>query len=501
MSKIIYNDEQLKQKQFEDVSNDVIEEIDARQENAKVYYPYFEIYRKLKSRQESSKYDLVSIFIAILSFLLYTGKLDNRRIRYEDICDFVKYFIKKEYGKNISDSENQELVNQLLDDAQNKGTNFTFLYYDLKTKKRKQRHIKYIEIKLDEDGELNYYITTQGIDFYLKTKEFPDSTQVTINLLLFRKQIEKGSFRFAYDTVRRLNIEVQRKIEQKESILEGLMYGGKEGIDAYNQYNQNVINQFAEEEELFTDVTEIIKNLYNDILNNDKVESLSTKEKESLDLIMKIQKELNKAVSEHTRLLREAISMTSKYDEISNMKIKGSFSQKFQFEKEFEKITEELTPDKLQYIVSPFLLPKISKEFNPIKAFEEQRLTKQKEEVINSEKMVFKEMETIDMLTQKRVENNMKFYFTVLVSLLKEKREVTLKDFADYIKQNFKEEYLYNSDFIPFVIYMNSKKKIVEDELFNQIPHKKVVVIPQKEDIELGNGLKVTDLLFIYEDK
>lgn len=52
MSKIIYNDEQLKQKQFEDVSNDVIEEIDARQENAKVYYPYFEIYRKLKSRQE-----------------------------------------------------------------------------------------------------------------------------------------------------------------------------------------------------------------------------------------------------------------------------------------------------------------------------------------------------------------------------------------------------------------------------------------------------------------
>ena len=501
MSKIIYNDEQLKQKQFEDVSNDVIEEIDARQENAKVYYPYFEIYRKLKSRQESSKYDLVSIFIAILSFLLYTGKLDNRRIRYEDICDFVKYFIKKEYGKNISDSENQELVNQLLDDAQNKGTNFTFLYYDLKTKKRKQRHIKYIEIKLDEDGELNYYITTQGIDFYLKTKEFPDSTQVTINLLLFRKQIEKGSFRFAYDTVRRLNIEVQRKIEQKESVLEGLMYGGKEGIDAYNQYNQNVINQFAEEEELFTDVTEIIKNLYNDILNNDKVESLSTKEKESLDLIMKIQKELNKAVSEHTRLLREAISMTSKYDEISNMKIKGSFSQKFQFEKEFEKITEELTPDKLQYIVSPFLLPKISKEFNPIKAFEEQRLTKQKEEIINSEKMVFKEMETIDMLTQKRVENNMKFYFTVLVSLLKEKREVTLKDFAEYIKQNFKEEYLYNSDFIPFVIYMNSKKEIVEDELFNQIPHKKVVVIPQKEDIELGNGLKVTDLLFIYEDK
>ena len=108
-------------------------------------------------------------------------------------------------------------------------------------------------------------------------------------------------------------------------------------------------------------------------------------------------------------------------------------------------------------------------------------------------------METIDILTQKRVENNMKFYFSVLVSLLKEKNEVKLKDFAEYIKENFKEEYLYNSDFIPFVIYMNNKKEIAEDELFDQIPHKKVIVIPQKEDLELGNGLKVTDLLFMYE--
>lgn len=496
----IYNEEQLKQKQFEDVAKDVIDEIDARQENIKVYYPYFEIYRKLKMRQESSEFDLISIFIAILSFLLYSGKLDSRKISYEDICEFTKYFVQKEYRKKLNKEENKNLVNIILDEAQNKGTNFTFYYYDLKTKTVKQRHLKYIEIKLNENGELNYYITTQGIDFYLKTKEFPDSTQITINLLLFRKQIEKGSFKYAYDTVRRLNIEVQRKIDQKENILEGLMYGGKEGILAFNRYHQEVINQFEEEEELFSDVTETIKNLYNDILKDEKVESLGEKEKNTINLIMKIQKELNKAVSEHTRLLKEAIAMTSKYDEIANMKLKSSFSQKFEFEKEFEKIVEKVgKPEKLRYIVAPFLLPKQIKEFNPMKCFEPQRLSKEPEEIVKNEEMKIVERKKIDDITKERVENNMKFYFRILVYLLEEKGELYLNEFADFIKTNGKEEYLYNQDFIPFVIYMNNKKQIDEDDLFREIPHKPIIVIPQKEDVDLGNSLKVTNLLFAIE--
>ena len=105
----IYNEEQLKQKQFEDVAKDVIDEIDARQENIKVYYPYFEIYRKLKMRQESSEFDLISIFIAILSFLLYSGKLDSRKISYEDICEFTKYFVQKEYRKKLNKNKNTAL--------------------------------------------------------------------------------------------------------------------------------------------------------------------------------------------------------------------------------------------------------------------------------------------------------------------------------------------------------------------------------------------------------
>ena len=262
--KEVFTAEDIKEQAYEEIIKDVIEEIDSREENLKVYYPYFVINKKLQD--EKTEIDLNSVFVAILSYLLYTGKLNNRKIEYQDIIDFTEYFIYKIYNKK---QENvKEIVNKILDVAQNNGNNFTYEYYSLKEKENKDRHIKYIEIKLGENGKLNYYITPQGIDFYLKTKEFPDSAQITINLLLFRKQIEKGSFNYAYDTIKRLNIEVKKKSEQKELVLEALMYGGKEGIEEYNKYHESVEGQINEEEELFGEV--LIPQAVFDELTSDK---------------------------------------------------------------------------------------------------------------------------------------------------------------------------------------------------------------------------------------
>ena len=331
--KEVFTAEDIKEQAYEEIIKDVIEEIDSREENLKVYYPYFVINKKLQD--EKTEIDLNSVFVAILSYLLYTGKLNNRKIEYQDIIDFTEYFIYKIYNKK---QENvKEIVNKILDVAQNNGNNFTYEYYSLKEKENKDRHIKYIEIKLGENGKLNYYITPQGIDFYLKTKEFPDSAQITINLLLFRKQIEKGSFNYAYDTIKRLNIEVKKKSEQKELVLEALMYGGKEGIEEYNKYHESVEGQINEEEELFGEVLELVDNIYNEYLAKNESNQLNEKEKQTISLIKKIEKELNKTINSHTKLLKEAIEMTKKHDEIIGMRARSAFSEKFKFEQEFEK--------------------------------------------------------------------------------------------------------------------------------------------------------------------
>ena len=495
----VYTEAELKKQAYAEIISDVIDEIDAREDNIKIYYPYFIISKKLKVESETYKIDLTNIFMALLSFLLYTGKLNNKKIEYNDIYEYIEYSIQAIYHKKFKEQQMKKIVNTILDVAQNNGNNFTFSYYSIKSKENKEKYIKYIEIRLGENGKLNYYITAQGIDFYLKTKEFPDAAQITINLLLFRKQIEKGSFNYAYDTVKRLNIEVKRKIEQKELILEGLMYGGKEGIKEYNRYHESVQEQFKEEEELFQEVSNLVKNIYTEYLAKEGTKNLNEKESKTLSLIRNIERELNKATSSHTKLLKDAIEMLKKHNEILDMRNKSAFSEKFKFEQEFEKlITQTDNPEKLLYFISPFLLPKKTKNFNPMKSLESQKIyTIEKEEEIKEKHQVH-EVETIDNITQKRVINNFKFYFQNLLALLKNRNSVTLQTLAKYIKENYEEKNLYNADFVSFIIYLNDKKEIKpnEDEIFAEFNFPTIKIKPEKDDIDLGNGLKITNITF-----
>ena len=57
---------------------------------------------------------------------------------------------------------------------------------------------------------------------------------------------------------------------------------------------------------------------------------------------------------------------------------------------------------------------------------------------------------------------------------------------------------MYNGDFIAFAIYLNRKKylKESEDEIFEEFHFPTITIIPKEEDIDLGNGLKITDMLF-----
>ena len=497
--KEVFTEEELKKQMYDEIIKDVINEIDDREDNIKIYYPYFVITRKLKAEEENFGFNLTGVFISLLSFLLYVGKLTGRKIEYNDIYEYIKYFVENVYNKKLEEDTLKKLVNLILDVAQNNGNNFIFTHYSLKEKTKKEKYIKYIEIKLGEDKKLNYYITAQGIDFYLKTKEYPDSLQVTMNLILFRKQIEKGSFNYAYDTVRKLNVEVRRKIEQKDLVLEGLMYGGKEGIREYTRYHEGVEEQFKEEEELFSEVSLLVNNIYNEYLNKENTKSINEKETKTLVLIRNIEKELKSAVSLHTKLLKEAIDMTKRHDEIISMRAKSAFSEKFKFEQEFEKVISKTNnPEKLLYFIYPFLLPKKIKMFNPMKSLENQKLSKQEKEEIIKEKMKVEEIETIDKITTKRVVSNFKFYFQNLLTLLKTRNEVTLKMFAEFITKNYGKKSLYNGDFISFVIYLNRKKylKQGEDEIFQEFNFPTIIIIPQKDDIDLGNGLKITNMYF-----
>ena len=142
----VFTEEELKEQMYNEIIKDVIDEIDDREENIKIYYPYFIITRKLKAEGENVGFDLTGVFIGLLSFLLYVGKLSGRKIEYKDIYDYIGYFIENVYNQKLKEDTLKQIVNLILDTAQNNGNNFLFTYYSLKEKEKKEKYIKYIEI-------------------------------------------------------------------------------------------------------------------------------------------------------------------------------------------------------------------------------------------------------------------------------------------------------------------------------------------------------------------
>ena len=84
------------------------------------------------------------------------------------------------------------------------------------------------------------------------------------------------------------------------------------------------------------------------------------------------------------------------------MRARSAFSEKFKFEQEFEKVISKTNnPEKLFYFISPFLLPKKLKSFNPMKSLESQKINQDKKEEEQKEKSQTHQIDTIDDITKK----------------------------------------------------------------------------------------------------
>jgi hypothetical protein len=202
--------------------HDFLEEVDLRMDQVQVYYPVMDLLRKRKTDQKLEKL-LPELSFLLLAYLIYEGKLKQRGITFQDLEVFLTKAWNEIQRDPTEPTNISELTMALLDGLQNGGRNFSLNTYNFKAGGFRERYVKFLDIKQGEDGVLRYYLTEQGVDFYLRTKEFPEETKITINLLLFQKQMEKGAFGYAYETVRRLNMEVQKKKDQKYALLEAVI--------------------------------------------------------------------------------------------------------------------------------------------------------------------------------------------------------------------------------------------------------------------------------------
>jgi hypothetical protein len=515
------------------LADDFMEEIDLRLEQIKVFQPIMEIMKRRKTDNEMLRY-VPELCFLILSYLIYEGKLKHRGIAFQTIQAFLKNALKIIFARDFENQTIRELTSEIMDALQNTGHNFVLNTFSFKTGSFREKFVKFIEIRQSGEGTLEYYITEQGVEFYLKTKEFPDETKITINLLLFQKQMEKGAFGFAYETVRRLNMEVQKKKDRKFTILESLMYGRLDHGEAYNDYHKSIIMQFEEEAELFDAAIKNVHDVFGEYVEKMNSGRLTAKEERAFTLIKIIEKEIGWAQTLHTELLKEAAKFTEEYDKTLALRRKSIFTERFNFQGEFEKlITRNENPGAVKYLFEPLLNPKIPKAFNPMRMFMPQRLARNwEEDKVTIENTIDADRDTLDKRVSHRVRESFVFYATNLLKTLKIDKKIYLTDFCDSIKEKYTDEILYNGDFISFLIELNREKKSGEytrtirfgdgnisssveeglksiEEVFLKayyildadcIIRKITVTSFPDEELELLPGLKITNMMFTGED-
>ncbi|MEW6624060.1 MAG: hypothetical protein AB1420_13180 [Bacillota bacterium] len=512
--------------------DDFLEELDMRLEQVKVYYPIMDMLRKRKI-EESSRL-VPELCFLIISYLIYEGKLKHKGVTFQNLAAFLSKALKRILAKDLEPEAVKELTAEILDGLQNGGRNFVLNVYNLKTSSFREKYVKFLEIRQSEEGELQYYITEQGVDFYLRTKEFPEETKITINLLLFQKQMEKGAFGFAYETVRRLNMEVQKKKDRKYSLLEALIYGRLDFGESYNSYHKSIVMQFEEEAELFNAALKNVRSAFSEYVERINNGEASEREVRTFTLIKIIEKEIGRAQTLHTELLKEAVGFTREYDKALGIRRKAIFTERFNFQGEFEKIiSQNKKPEALKYLFEPLMNPYIRKSFNPLRAFEPQRVLRgrpEDKESLGSD--IHADRVTMDDITRNRVKRSFIFYAVKLLEMLDTpEMQVCLPDFCSRLAEKYSEDSVYNGDFLSFIIEMNRDKKIgsysrtisfadgkiqmdeelkTMEEIFvkaalaahveGKISQVTVQSFPE-EEVELLPGLKITNMLFIGERK
>lgn len=515
------------------LAEDFIEETDSRLEQVKLFFPIMEILKKRKTEDEIPRY-VPELCFLVMAFLIYEGKLKHRGLTFQNIQTFLGKSLKKISAGDFNNQTIREITSEILDALQNGGRNFVLSTFSFKTGSFRDKFVKFIEVKQSGEGILEYFITEQGVEFFLKTKEFPEETKITINLLLFQKQMEKGAFGFAYETVRRLNMEVQKKKDRKFTILESLLYGRLDHGEAYRNYHKSIMMQFEEEAELFGAAVKNVRDVFDEYVEKMNSGNLTAREERAFKLIRIIEKEISRAQSLHTELLKEAAKFTEEYDRTLAIRRRSIFTERFNFQGEFEKlITGNENPGALKYLFEPLLNPKVPKAFNPIRIFMPQRIARDREEGKDTvDNTVDTGRDTLDKRVSRRVRENFVLYAANLLYILQHDNETRLADFCDFLKSRYGDEILYNGDFISFLIELNREKKSGEfnrtigfrdagpasggeeslksiEEVFMKAFYKldgnsnirqiTVTSFPG-EELEVLPGLKITNMMFTGED-
>lgn len=426
-------------------------EINERMEHLKCFYPFFKAYVSERSRKLD--YDAPYLALDVLTLLIEKGRLHGRILKPDEIRAHIEESMKELYpGREFDYREVTRTVLDLLE-TETRGERYCFKYQDPVKKRPVEHYVHLIEYDVSEEG---YRITDDGLEFMISIKELPEESRITVALIVFKKQIESGSFRNALETVRDLNLEVHRKKGKKQALLDKMRYGDPDLAEDFVEYTQEVVSQLQQEQELFAQVQSTLRDLSRgqDRIA-DALEPLG--KEEDFITIQELATELEYGYNLHNTLLKDYTDLPSEYDWIRQIRMKSLFDRRYQFQEALESHIRANLPNQVHLVeMHPLLLPKAARRFSLCSIFEPQRIVGKKEEITEikmSEEWT--ERKSIDRIVAGRQEENFRIYAQILLDALEEAERIDLPAYLDMIRMRLGNEGVEHIDLIPFLVELN----------------------------------------------
>lgn len=443
--------------------HDIIGGHGERMQNLKRYYPYFCLSQISFSQYREGRFeelDMGYIVMALLRFFIEKNSFQEQNVTYGEYRDFLLELIKRDFKLFLSEEDGEELSSYVFDKITNGGRPFVYEYFDPQDRRKKSIRVRYFDSRLEADTVV-YAITSEGIEFYLDTKEVKEDSDINVAQLLLEKMIKAQNFKGGTDVVRRINNEVNRLTAKKNEIIALLGNDVFAGVRAFEEFVETGMRWFADEQKLFNKNKELLERT----LEKAKQEDMA-----ALEEIYRLDMELKKAIQKHSELLSACTDLQKRADEAVMQAKLSRLRSSFDFKEVLAQIMREDRPEMLKTLVEPLFGVNTRKLFGFSVLDDMLSAPPEKGEVTEKVKNDIEITDYVyeDELEEQRIFNNFRCLLYSLFDMLKLAESFTLKEWNERLKEKYGEKLFCNGDYYTFLIHLSQKKEYSVAELIKK---------------------------------
>lgn len=432
-----------------------------------------------KTKDKSSQFiDFFSLGLLTLLFFFENMLMRNKKTGIKELATFLYNMNKGEIDLEKQDFES--IAKTIIETFRPPGGRRNFkIFYNWETRQEEKIEYSYLKAsKPDLKSNIQYYtLDEHGLELVFTTKEYFSEFQLSINQLLLRKQLEKGEFVGALRQIDEMRIDVEaleeRMIKIKHEVQRNIL--SEKTYERYKELIEDINSRLIRENEEFDELTAFA---------NQTREALSYEIKNEKDIkayhyIIKIQKELVEVHRIHRTFLQKAIELKSTTLQSAQESLYFVGIESFNFKKEIvsRMFASPLPFETSRVLINPLLYLEKQQIWSPVTVFSPQRIRTTENEEVTTEFLNLKSKD----LKQQELEIQQKNYETIIkivIEVLGNRTQVTLKEVVDYIKKNEYVHILKNLLFYHFFIILHQKSplELNKDQCEKEILLKMVIV-------------------------